>query len=146
MNGEINVESQPGKGSLFSFHVWLEVPEEHLEKEKAQPPELTAADVQKAVNSFYNPQKESDVWSYGTQENREEICKKASKLILCVEMENWEKAEGFADVLRRLTEQAPREIKNAVLRLKMAVQKADYESTETAFEKLKAVIGMDQVE
>jgi predicted negative regulator of RcsB-dependent stress response len=84
------------------------------------------------------------VWKYGTAENLEELRKKSSKLMLCVEMENWEKAEGFADVLRRLTDSAPREIKNAVLRLKMAVQKADYESTETAFEKLKAVLAPDQ--
>jgi PAS domain S-box-containing protein len=144
MNGEIQVESQPGQGSMFTFHVWLDIPEESLIQEQVQPPRMTTEDMQNAVSRMYSEGNASDVWKYGTAENLEELRKKSSKLMLCVEMENWEKAEGFADVLRRLTDSAPREIKNAVLRLKMAVQKADYESIETAFEKLKAVLALDQ--
>jgi signal transduction histidine kinase len=144
MNGEIQVESQPGQGSMFTFHVWLDIPEESLIQEQVQPPRMTTEDMQNAVSRMYSEGNASDVWKYGTAENLEELRKKSSKLMLCVEMENWEKAESFADVLRRLTDSAPREIKNAVLRLKMAVQKADYESIETAFEKLKAVLALDQ--
>jgi hypothetical protein len=143
MGGDIHVESEPGHGSLFSFHVWLEVPQEELVLQRDKTPELTAEDVQTSFGSLHPDEHASEVWTYGTEENLGEIRKKASKLILCVEMDNWEKAEGFADVLRHLTEQAPREIKNAVLRLKMAVQKADYGKTEAAYEKLKAEIGID---
>ena len=39
--------------------------------------------------------------TFGTPENKTELEKKMSKLILCVEMENWEKAEMFADAVKR---------------------------------------------
>ena len=60
-----------------------------------------------------------------------------SKFILSVEMENWEKAEMFADVLKQLTQEAPKEVKNGVLKLKMAVQKEDYEKVQTAYDVLQ---------
>ena len=63
-----------------------------------------------------------------------------SKLILSVEMENWEKAEMFAESVKQLTEEAPREIKSAALRLKMAVQRGNYEKAAVAFEVLQRMI------
>ena len=63
-----------------------------------------------------------------------------SKLILSVEMENWEKAEMFAETIKQLTKDAPGEVKSAALRLKMAVQKGDYEKVTTAFETLQGII------
>jgi hypothetical protein len=77
------------------------------------------------------------IFTYGEEENKEEIRKKMSKLVLCMEMENWEKAEGFADSIKQLTEGAPKEIKTKALRLKMAVQKEDYEKAMDAFNKLQ---------
>ena len=60
-----------------------------------------------------------------------------SKLILSMEMDNWEKAEMFAETIKQLTADAPREIKSTILRLKMAVQKEDYNKAFAAFEVLK---------
>jgi predicted negative regulator of RcsB-dependent stress response len=80
---------------------------------------------------------------YGTKENIEELRKKSSRLILCVEMDNWKKAEDFAEAIRQLTEQAPHEVKSTVLRLKMAVQKEDYEKTTAAYARLKEAIGLE---
>ena len=57
-----------------------------------------------------------------------------------MEIENWEKAEMFADVIKQLTEEAPKEIRNAVLKLKMAVQKEDYEKIQTAYESLQELL------
>ena len=37
---------------------------------------------------------------YGTPENTEGLKKNLSKLILCVEMENWEKAEMFMETIK----------------------------------------------
>ena len=70
---------------------------------------------------------------YGTEENREELQKKLSKLILCIEMKNWEKAEMFMEGIRQLTNEAPREVKSLSLRLKMSVQKEDYEKAIEAY-------------
>jgi uncharacterized protein HemY len=43
----------------------------------------------------------------------------------------------FMESIKQLTESAPQEIKSAVLRLKMAVQKGDYDKAAAAFEKLE---------
>ena len=80
------------------------------------------------------------VWKYGEPENRDEIGKRLTKLALSIEMDNWEKAESFAEMIKQLTEDAPREIKSAVLRLKMSVQKADYDKAMAAVDTLQTVM------
>ena len=138
MEGDIHVDSEPGKGSMFSFHIWVEIPEEELntQKETAETPPVVSA----GFSSMLQTQEQEAVWTYGTDENFEEIRRRNSKLILCVEMDNWEKAETFADAIKKLTEGAPQEVKSAALRLKMAVQKGDYDKTTAALEKLKAAM------
>ena len=80
------------------------------------------------------------IWIFGEPENLEELDRKLSKLILCVEMDNWEKAEMFSETVRQLLESAPREIKSAMLKLKMAVQKENYEKVMAAYEALKELL------
>ena len=92
------------------------------------------------VQSLADLEQNQNIWKYGEAENLEEIRKKMSKLILSVEMENWEKAEMFAETVKQLTAEAPGDVKSAALRLKMAVQKGDYEKVTAAFEKLQAMI------
>lgn len=137
MDGNIRVESEPGKGSMFCFHIWVEVPQEELEHQKPVTENYAA---QHMVQSLSDIEKNQDIWEYGKAENMEEIRKKMSKLILSVEMENWEKAEMFAETIKQLTKDAPGEVKSAALRLKMAVQKGDYDKVTVAFEKLQEMI------
>ena len=59
-------------------------------------------------------------------------------------MENWEKAEMFIEVIKQLTEAAPKEIKTAVLKLKMAVQRENYDKTTAAFEALNERLGFGE--
>ena len=86
------------------------------------------------------PQEEQDASRYGTASNHEALEKNLSKLILSVEMENWEKAEMFMETIRQLTADAPQEVSRAVLRLKMAIQKENYDKISTGLETLKALI------
>ena len=154
MGGNINVESTEGKGSTFSFQIWVEIPEDHIEECSRGKEEDTQTDM---IVTDYLSEKETgvlldklqnlslqtateNVWEFGTQENAAELEKKMSKLILCVEMENWEKAEMFADAVKQLVEGAPREVKSAALRMKMAVQKGDYDKSIAAYELLKESI------
>ena len=44
------------------------------------------------------------------------------------------------ETIRQLTEEAPQDVKRIVLRLKMAVQKENYEKTATEFEKLDSFL------
>ncbi len=154
MGGNINVESTVGKGSTFSFQIWVEIPEDHLEECSVGNEESTAAgmlitesadthDAGVILDKLQHLSVKTateGVWEFGTQENAAELEKKMSKLILCVEMENWEKAEMFADAVKQLVEGAPREVKSAVLRMKMAIQKGDYDKAQAAYELLKESI------
>lgn len=131
MGGSIHVESEPGKGSVFSFHVWLSVPggEEAAEEVKTltytpQMPAMTKLDIV--------PSQE-----FGTKENIEEIDKKMSKLILCIEMENWDKAEMFMEAIKTLSMGAPQAIRSSMLKLKMAVQKGDRDKTVEAYDNFR---------
>lgn len=138
MGGSIHVESEPGKGSIFSFAIWVELSVEAcavpgVEYFSHRGEQLLKNKFQKLSQSSTNEK----IWTYGEQENIEEIQKKMSKLILCMEMGNWEKAEGFAETVKRLVEEAPGDVKSAALRLKMAVQKGDYEKASIAFETLQ---------
>lgn len=136
MDGNIHVQSEPGKGTMFSFHIWVDVPQS----------ERKAVTVEKTAVSFAPAQTmsvfgEDHLREFGSDENVKEIKKKMTKLILSLDMENWEKAEMFMESIKQLTESAPQEIKSAVLRLKMAVQKGDYDKASAAFETLEKELG-----
>lgn len=137
MDGNIHVQSEPGKGTMFSFHIWVDVPQSEVQSVSATSAEKTSFVPVQPMMVFG----EEDLREFGSEENRKEIEKKMTKLILSLDMENWEKAEMFMESIKQLTELAPQEIKSAVLRLKMAVQKGDYEKAATAYERLEKELG-----
>lgn len=138
MGGSIHVESELGKGTIFSFNIWVELPATEevthgIEYATGNSEQLLMSKLQKLSEQTAG----ENVWKYGEKENAEEVERKMSKLILSMEMDNWEKAEGFAEAIKQLLNDAPAEIKSAALRLKMAVQKGDYEKAVTAYENLQ---------
>ncbi len=137
MGGNISVESVKGKGTMFSFSVWVGRDPEGKEAEE----EGVVTPRPKSVFTADAPEEEaSEVSRYGTPANREALEKALSKLILSVEMENWEKAEMFMETIKQLTVEVPPEVGRAVLRLKMAIQKENYEKISTGLEALKMLI------
>lgn len=137
MGGKIEVESEKNKGSTFSFSIWVGVSEDE---------EAVQTDNNARASLFAMAPQEDDgdstenVIQYGTPENKEALKKNLSKLILCVEMENWEKAEMFMETIRQLTQGAPREISRVILKLKMAVQKESYEKVNAGYEELNTFL------
>lgn len=143
MGGNISVESEKNKGSMFSFSIWVELPEEEMSSQGE------TVDINTAILQARNMQEETDgsaSQEFGAEENLEELNNKLSKLILCVEMENWEKAEVFIEAVKQLTDAAPKEIKTGVLKLKMAVQRENYDKTTAAFKALKELLGFREGE
>ena len=135
MDGSIDVQSEPNQGTMFSFSVWVELPETEAN--------VTAATVDRDAflnDAMHRQEEGSQLVEFGSEVNREEIKKNMSKLVLCVEMDNWEKAEGFMAAVKQLTDSAPQEIRTKTLRLKMAVQKGDYDKTIAAFDELEAAL------
>ena len=145
MNGTIYVQSEVGKGTIFSFDIWVEVSEEECNANENSSEAAFAGNaleqtlIQK-LTSLSETTATEKIWQFGERENKEELKKKLSKLILSIEMENWEKAESFAETIKQLAEEAPREVKSAALRLKMSVQKGDYEKSMAAVDLMQQLV------
>ena len=138
MGGRIEVESEKNRGSTFSFSIWVGACEN--ENVSAQIDDLKMSSLTMMVSAKESREKAENTRQYGTAENQEVLKKNLSKLILCVEMENWEKAEMFMETIRQLTEGAPREVSRVILKLKMAVQKENYDKVSASFEELKNLL------
>ncbi len=139
MGGRIEVESEKNKGSTFSFSVWTTVSKEGADNAARQ--EDMAAFASMSLGGTADDSEEFDqIREYGTPENLDNLKRTLSKLIVCVEMENWEKAEMFMETVRQLTKGAPREVSRKVLRLKMAVQKENYEKVSSGYQELEELL------
>lgn len=138
MGGRIEAESEKNQGSTFSFSIWAEVAKEDLSLQKAQyhagALNMMPEGIEEDEDTFENIRK------FGTEENLKTLKKNMSKLILCVEMGNWEKAEMFMEIIRQLMAEAPSEAKKMALKLKMAIQKEDYEKVTTSFDGLNSFL------
>ena len=134
MGGHITIDSELNKGTMFSFSIWVETPEEETAEVKLPVDNNYAKNIHEALGADDEIEK---AYIYGSEENRKELDEHMSKLILCLEMENWEKAENFSNSIKQLTIQAPKDIKVAALRMKMAVQKADSDRSVDEYNTLK---------
>ncbi|MCR2047242.1 ATP-binding protein [Acetatifactor muris] len=140
MGGSIEVESRRGRGSVFSFSIWVGACEE-AEDSRISDDRVTA-DLFAVGQGEDSGNEPDDTKNYGSEKNREALGRNLSKLILCVEMENWEKAEMFMETVRQLTEEVPPEIKRMALKLKMAIQKENYDRVIMEYDKLITGLGL----
>ncbi len=138
MGGTIEVESEKNRGSTFSFSIWAGACEEDMVPVQMEDLKMPSFSMESFVDE--SREKAENTRQYSTPENQEVLKRNLSKLILCVEMENWEKAEMFMETIRQLTEGAPREVGRIILRLKMAVQKENYDKVSSGFEELKTLL------
>lgn len=138
MGGRIDVEGKKGKGSQFTFSIWVGVSEEENKSHESSD-DVKAVFLHMAAQPEDPDESFGEAGRYGTPKNQEILKKNLSKLILCVEMENWEKAEMFMETVRQLMEDAPPERKRQALKLKMAIQKEDYDKVISEYHKLTQV-------
>lgn len=135
MQGSVHLDSEKGKGSSFSFSVRLHVAKKSKE-EQPNGEQFEFINQNQDMPGFDNVEK---FFQFGTQENVQEIKSKLEKLILCMEVEAWDKAENFAHNIKELLEQAPRELKRSAFRLEMNVRKADYDKSVEQYNSLKSL-------
>ncbi len=138
MGGNISVDSEKNKGTMFSFSIWLEISEESKTG-------ITTFIAERHVENFREFLGEDStsekLHTYGSPENKRKIEIILNKLVLCLEMDNWEKAEDFGETIRELTATAPKEIKTMALKLKLAIQKEDYAKSIEAYNSFKEKTG-----
>ena len=135
MDGAINVESEKNKGTSVTFSIWVDVPEDEAEAD------FQHVDSPKdSRRTAFADEAQELLYQFGTKENCAKLEDMMSKLVLAVEMDNWEKAETFMETVRLLTGNAPQEIRSAALRLKMSVQKGDYEKTISSHQALMELL------
>lgn len=150
MHGSIKVQSEKGKGSTFAFSIILKTcmcdgngeskEAENTDFEDSNKIEQLQADFDSIINKVViEDMSEKFVW--GSRENKEEIEDTLNKMVLCVEMGAWEKAEGFADKLKKLSSGADMDVKKQIFRLQSAVRNGDYERSKEEYNELNGYLG-----
>lgn len=136
MHGSVHVDSEKGKGSSFSFSVRLHVAQKAGEEHQVSE-QFEFINQNQEMPGFDNVEK---FFQFGTPENVQEIGSKMEKLILCMEVEAWDKAENFAHNIKELVEQGPKDIKRSAFRLEMNVRKGDYDKSLEQYNSLRALL------
>ena len=62
------------------------------------------------------------------------------KLVLCLELRTWERAEEFADKVKKLVESAGMDYVREAFKLEMAVRKADYDKSMEQYQSMKNML------
>lgn len=136
MQGSIQVESEKGKGSTFSFSVKL----------KTSQNAGTGAATQRGYEGLIsfagdNAQvEEGDYSRFGEPANKEELKKRMDKLVLSIELGTWDKAEVLASTVKELVKNSDDEMRRLVLRMEMAIRKSNYEKSIAACGVVKTAI------
>ena len=142
MDGEVHVESEKGKGSTFSFSIRVKKVESEWENRKAYSSGKFVYDggSRKEISDIDEEMYDiEEIYRLGSDENKKEIKNTMEKLIICIEMENWDKAEMFAETIKKLVE-SDKELKRKAFRVEMTVRKADGEKAILQYNELKQLL------
>ncbi|MBE5960072.1 MAG: hypothetical protein E7256_01600 [Lachnospiraceae bacterium] len=122
MDGDIYVNSELGKGSTFSFSVRLDLPGN--EKEEGE----------KEAEGFSTQwsQRLKEYMSVSESESSEEdtlklMREKLERVLLCIELGTWEKADKFAGMMKAAMPDTMQELKREVFRLELMIRREDYD-------------------
>ncbi|MCH5273594.1 MAG: PAS domain-containing protein [Lachnospiraceae bacterium] len=126
MGGSIQVNSEKGKGSTFSFTVWLEaVGSGNFVWKPIEPPKF-----EESVRAFTEEQ----------EDNKKEILDAIEKLELCTELGTWGKAENFAGIIKQRIPEEKEELAKKAFRLEMMVRREDAEKTALLLKEVRDLV------
>lgn len=140
MNGRIKVESEKGKGSTFTFSIQIKTADEKdISKDQ-----IILSDKYKFLNENNDKQNKnsSNKDSDTTKSNLNDIMDLMEKLILCIELGTWDKAEMFSTIIKRLIAPEDKEFKRQAFRLELAVRKEDYKLSLELYHNLFEMLEM----
>ena len=136
MHGSIHLESEKGKGSSFSYSVRLRVAQNKKEENSVRE-QFEFINQNQDMSKFDNI---GEIFQFGTEENHQEIRNKMEKLIICMEVGAWDKAETFSHNIKELVEEGPQDLKKTAFRLEMNVRKEKYEKALEQYNSLKELL------
>lgn len=134
MDGEIRVDSEVGKGTTFSFSIRLKLPSAG-EKVRAYESGAFVYDGNKrrAVSNITDETYAvDDLYHFGASANIKELNATLEKLVICIEMENWDKAEEFAAIVKKLVSDNA-DVKRKAFRMEMTIRKSDHDDSLEAY-------------
>ena len=135
MKGSIRLESELGKGSSFTFSVRMRIPDSEEVTEESG---VTVHRIDNVARARQIMEEANQMNCFGTPENKAELKKLMEKLLLCMELENFEKAEQFADSVKSLVLDGPPELKQLTFRMQMMIRKEDGEHAMEYYEQLSS--------
>ncbi len=136
MGGNIEVESEKGKGTTFIFTVKMKSRADANDDEAVTTIEDLKKDFLKSGGSY----EEVDEIPFDDPHNIERVRDLMEKTILCVELDNWDRAEGFAGSLKKLAESGPEDFSKNAFRLVMNVRKGKKDNCRKYLDKLSDYI------
>lgn len=137
MGGDINVESEKGKGSTFSFSVKFK----KVQQEEEQPAaEAGTFSFNMGTGTELEQEDVGEIFRLGSEENVREIESNMERLVLCIEMENWERANNFAENIKQLVMDDAMNLKRKAFRLQMTLRKGDHETSISEYNVLNEAI------
>ncbi|MDF2537750.1 MAG: sensor signal transduction histidine kinase [Herbinix sp.] len=167
MQGTIKVESEKNKGSNFSFTVRLRLPksseieaallnttnteqviiDEILNMKTTEEPTeidyvgriLESANVSPVVDRSYfiNTEPENQ---HTSEKMVKEINNVLDRLMICIEMGSWMKADEFTSFIRKILPEDMKELKNKAMRLVLSVRKEDHDHSLMLLEEMRGMI------
>jgi len=126
MDGKINLESEYGKGSTFTFSVRLKIPEDVIVDEMTEIKTPLKLEHSKLAGKLREEINQLNL--FGSVQNIYELRKIVEKLSLCLELDNYQRAEGFADTVKSLVADGPSDLKSLAFRMQMSIRKEDGEN------------------
>ena len=161
MNGTIAVESEKNQGSTFSFNIKLGIPNEKeniVVKEDLEPydneivyleEDTTVFPEADYISRIFHKSKNNsidteEIHLYNELEGKPDrknvadiLFDRLEKLIICIEMESWKKAEDNASYIKEMISTENIELRNICLSLVLAVRKEKKEQSIRILDKLK---------
>ena len=142
MHGKINVESEKGKGSTFSFSIRLKSAKQQDSADIETNNQNTSLE---QLEGFQISEKRYDVipdyaFRFSTKMNMEEIMNAMEKLILCIELGTWYKAEMFAGIIKKLISKDDFALRRQAFRIELSVRKEDYNQSIELYDEMQIML------
>lgn len=155
MGGVIQVNSEKNKGSAFSFSIRLKLPKDtsdvSITDQEQEINHSSAMDLSNEngqdiseidyINMRLKKTYEKTLQKPPIQESIKNLAKVMKtlmeKIVICIEMENWSKAEELVCTLRKMIPQEQVEISKKVFRLLLDVRKENHENSLELLQELK---------